>query len=215
MSEIVSSTLTQALEALPHFTWVIDSTGVIQFVSSSWIAYSEEYELFSGKDCVGTNGCELLQKLIGESSPQTTSLESSLQHIFQGQNLVFHTELQIKTLKKGNRTLQLEAFPLMIDFISEHRRFIISLKDLGSVSGRRHIQLARRYRKSQLHPFNLKLIPICASCKSIRNDKEQWLRIEEFLKEKLSVQFTHDICPDCIRRLYPKYADVLKNSHDK
>jgi PAS domain S-box-containing protein len=44
------------------------------------------------------------------------------------------------------------------------------------------------------------LIPICAWCKSVRNDKGYWMRVEEFITQSLvaEVTFTHSICPDCI-----------------
>lgn len=48
------------------------------------------------------------------------------------------------------------------------------------------------------------LLPICASCKSIRDDQGYWQRIETYLHDHSEVQLTHGICPDCLQRLYPK-----------
>jgi hypothetical protein len=50
------------------------------------------------------------------------------------------------------------------------------------------------------------LIPICASCKSIRDDQGYWRRLEAYLKERSDAEFSHGICPECYRRLYPDYA---------
>jgi hypothetical protein len=47
------------------------------------------------------------------------------------------------------------------------------------------------------------LIPICAACKKIRDDQGFWTRIEEYLTEHSEATFSHGICPDCARRLYP------------
>lgn len=53
------------------------------------------------------------------------------------------------------------------------------------------------------------LLPICSNCKKIRtdNDKpmepESWTTIEEYLHKKNDMLFTHSICPDCIKKLYP------------
>ncbi|MDH4098380.1 MAG: hypothetical protein OEU87_08705, partial [Nitrospira sp.] len=47
------------------------------------------------------------------------------------------------------------------------------------------------------------LIPICASCKSIRNDGGLWQRLEEYLSEHSDAQFSHGICQPCIKKLYP------------
>lgn len=51
------------------------------------------------------------------------------------------------------------------------------------------------------------LIPICASCKKIRDDKGYWNQIESYIKERSNVDFSHGICPDCAEKLYPE----LKN----
>lgn len=47
------------------------------------------------------------------------------------------------------------------------------------------------------------LIPICASCKSIRNDEGYWQRIETYIRDHSEAEFSHGICPDCEKRLYP------------
>jgi PAS domain-containing protein len=54
---------------------------------------------------------------------------------------------------------------------------------------------------------NLKgLIPICASCKKVRDDEGYWSRLETYIENYSDAEFTHDICPDCIQKLYPKYC---------
>jgi len=47
------------------------------------------------------------------------------------------------------------------------------------------------------------MLPICSSCKKIRNDKGYWEAIEAYLRNHSEVQFSHGICPDCAERLYP------------
>ncbi|MFA6034705.1 MAG: response regulator, partial [Myxococcota bacterium] len=53
------------------------------------------------------------------------------------------------------------------------------------------------------------LIPICASCKKIRNDKGYWLGVEEFVRENSDATFSHSLCNACLERLYPE--DVEEN----
>ena len=48
-------------------------------------------------------------------------------------------------------------------------------------------------------------LPICASCKMIRDDKGYWNQIESYLREHTDVEFSHGICPECARKLYPDY----------
>ncbi|MFZ5774114.1 MAG: hypothetical protein ACOY3Z_01320 [Thermodesulfobacteriota bacterium] len=53
------------------------------------------------------------------------------------------------------------------------------------------------------------LLPICASCKKIRqpdgdpHDPAAWQTVEKFISAKTNVDFTHSVCPDCLKRLYP------------
>lgn len=50
------------------------------------------------------------------------------------------------------------------------------------------------------------LLPICAGCKKIRNDAGYWQAVEVYIKEHSDAEFTHGICPDCARTLYPEYS---------
>ncbi|HDS15037.1 MAG TPA: response regulator [Proteobacteria bacterium] len=47
------------------------------------------------------------------------------------------------------------------------------------------------------------LLPICASCKKIRDDDGYWQEVETYMGEHTELQFTHSICPQCRERLYP------------
>ncbi|MBF0508980.1 MAG: response regulator [Deltaproteobacteria bacterium] len=49
------------------------------------------------------------------------------------------------------------------------------------------------------------LLPICASCKKIRDDQGYWQRIEKYIQEHSEALFTHGVCPDCVKKLYPEY----------
>jgi PAS domain S-box-containing protein len=55
------------------------------------------------------------------------------------------------------------------------------------------------------------LLPICSSCKKIRDDKGYWNQIEGYIQEHSDAMFSHGICPDCMKKLYPEYADDVKN----
>lgn len=49
------------------------------------------------------------------------------------------------------------------------------------------------------------LLPICMNCKNIRDERGVWVRIEDYISDRSEAEFTHGICPDCMRKLYPKY----------
>lgn len=50
------------------------------------------------------------------------------------------------------------------------------------------------------------LLPICSSCKKIRDDKGYWNQIEEYIGHHSEAEFTHSICPECLKKLYPGFS---------
>ncbi len=55
------------------------------------------------------------------------------------------------------------------------------------------------------------LLPICASCKKIRDDKGYWNQIEAYIRDHSDAKFSHSICPDCAKKMYPEfYEEKLK-----
>jgi len=50
-------------------------------------------------------------------------------------------------------------------------------------------------------------LPICASCKKIRDDKGYWQAVETYIDSHSEAKFSHGICPDCIQKLYPEIMD--------
>ena len=51
-------------------------------------------------------------------------------------------------------------------------------------------------------------LPICASCKNIRDDKGYWNQIEAYISEHSEAEFSHGICPGCAKKLYPEIYDA-------
>lgn len=49
------------------------------------------------------------------------------------------------------------------------------------------------------------MLPICAQCKKIRDDQGYWNQVETYIRQRTDVQFTHGICPECAKSLYPDY----------
>jgi hypothetical protein len=47
------------------------------------------------------------------------------------------------------------------------------------------------------------ILPICANCKKIRDDKGYWRQVESYISDHVEVEFSHGICPECARKLYP------------
>ncbi|MFA5354546.1 MAG: DUF3365 domain-containing protein [Thermodesulfovibrionales bacterium] len=81
--------------------------------------------------------------------------------------------------------------------------------------GRRLVENVGRLQDALAHITRLEgLLPICSNCKKIRSEKDggkTWEPIESYIRERADVEFTHGICPECLKKLYPEYPHL----HDK
>ena len=86
---------------------------------------------------------------------------------------------------------------------------------------RTHVELGwiRKEQKQLIHQLKETLaevsslrgiIPICANCKKIRDDKGYWIQVEQYISEHSEADFTHSICPTCVDILYPDLMDEDK-----
>ena len=68
-------------------------------------------------------------------------------------------------------------------------------------------RLARQHRALQTEVRTLTgLLPICAVCKKIRNDANDWVVLEQYISDRSEASFSHGLCPDCLRQHYPAYV---------
>lgn len=84
----------------------------------------------------------------------------------------------------------------------------IALYKAGMEAERR--ELARKLQEALDNVKVLSgLIPICANCKHIRDDKGYWQSVENYMTQYAGADFTHSICPKCTKELYPDYYDQV------
>jgi hypothetical protein len=79
-----------------------------------------------------------------------------------------------------------------------------------ATTGRGRLDAVRSLAKPEKAPAEIRtlrgLIPICASCKSIRDDEGYWNHVDTYFSEDTDAVFSHGICPECADRLYPRYC---------
>lgn len=59
------------------------------------------------------------------------------------------------------------------------------------------------------------IVPICASCKKIRDDKNNWHRVESYIQENSEAKFSHGICPDCTEKFYSNLNLYPENKEEE
>ena len=83
---------------------------------------------------------------------------------------------------------------------------------LRDISKRKHNEAERNQLIQSLQDSLAKIktlsgmLPICAACKKIRDDKGYWNQIETYLHEHSKAEFSHGICPECAKKLYPGFV---------
>ena len=100
---------------------------------------------------------------------------------------------QKEEIKKANEEIKIEIEERKLAQI-EKEKMIVELKDallkVKTLSG---------------------LLPICASCKKIRDDNGYWNQIESYIKAHSEAEFSHSICPNCAKKLYPDLDLSVEN----
>lgn len=116
------------------------------------------------------------------------------------------------------------AFPMLYIYIHleqrrkdvaiENRPVLSILKQIADIEEelteaqaeiQRRIEAETRLQQALSEVKTLKgFIPICAGCKSVRNDEGYWERIESYLRHHSDAEFSHGMCPDCQKQYYPE-----------
>ena len=91
--------------------------------------------------------------------------------------------------------------PFQIEEVLVRVKTHMTLHSLQRCLEEKNIELQKTFDEvKRLRGF----LPICASCKNIRDDQGYWETIEIYISNHSEAQFTHSICPDCTTKLYPE-----------
>jgi PAS domain-containing protein len=55
-----------------------------------------------------------------------------------------------------------------------------------------------------------RILPMCAHCKKIRDDEQYWHSVEKYFKDHMNQDFSHGLCPECLKKLYPEFFNRLE-----
>jgi response regulator RpfG family c-di-GMP phosphodiesterase len=120
------------------------------------------------------------------------------------------------TAKNDHPNLQAAFAAGAIDYITKPVNSVELLARVASALALKKEMDCRKAREGELRRSNDELqkalrdvkvlrglIPICASCKKIRNDGGFWQQLEEYIGEHSEAEFSHGICQHCVKKLYP------------
>lgn len=107
----------------------------------------------------------------------------------------------------------LEAFNTMGEELEQTRNKVQqTMAELGNARDKLESRVKERTRELEDALDKVQVLsgflPICCSCKKIRDDEGYWQQVEKFVQDRTSARFTHGFCPDCVIKLY---GDVLSS----
>ncbi len=80
---------------------------------------------------------------------------------------------------------------------------VAAISDISPIKDAlRERELLRKKLEEALAQVLSGFIPICASCKKIRDEKGQWSQVESYIRNRSKAEFSHTICPECGKKLY-------------
>jgi PAS domain S-box-containing protein len=207
--------LSDIIEFLPDATFVIDTNGKL-------IAWNKAVEQMTGvkkEDMLGKSDYAHAVPFYGKPRPILIDLvlqrdkkwEQKYLNISEKDGMLVASEAFLPLLGEGGRYIAATASKLY-DTQGKVVGAIESIRDVTDAKNtaldRERLIVELREALSEVKTLS-GLLPICASCKKIRDDKGYWNQIESYIHEHSEAQFSHSICPDCVKELYPD-MDVSK-----
>ena len=104
-----------------------------------------------------------------------------------------------------------------VNTIKEGAQDYIVKRHINNYTIRLSIRYAIERQKLLSNIKQLKgLLPICSHCKKIRNDKGYWQKVKVYIRQHSDADFSHSLCPACVKMLYPEfYAQEKKSKKSK
>jgi PAS domain S-box-containing protein len=185
--------------------WVVDAkTLIYDYITSSIVNISG----YTAEELINTT---IADRLTPESLQKcTTLLKQGLQQYEQGQRFTqslelemvhkkgdtYWVEIRVKLLEEADRTLKLVG---ITRDITMKKRVELQLEDQN-----RKLAEALADKEKLLEEIRVlqELLPICSSCKRIRDDKGKWWPLDAYIQKHTNSDITHSICPDCKEVLY-------------
>jgi len=128
------------------------------------------------------------EKILGAFGPRSYFGEMAMiDDLARSASVISRESTQVLSLEQTDLRNKIVAYPT------------IALELLQTMS--RRLRAAEKFLVNTLGSF----LPICASCKKIREKDGSWVSIEAYISDRSETEFSHGICPDCAKRLYPEF----------
>lgn len=190
--------LRRTIDAIPHLIFIVDADVRILFANTA-----AREALRAAPEYLFRRSGEVLSCIHSTEAPEGCGRAESCRHcvIRTSVNRAFRGGVT----SRENVTMELAGEPagasgshevyLSVSaspFQYENERFVLLvLEDIGEL-----VQLK-------------KMLPLCVKCKKVHTEEGYWKQIEGYLSGRLGIDFSHGLCPDCLKTLYPDFADEI------
>lgn len=179
---------------------LLDDAGIIKL----WNPGAEDIFQYGQTEAMGEN----LHRLLAPERYHEAALKALEGFRATGEGAAIGTTLELNAVRKDG-----EEFPIELSLSSLRKDGKwLAVGFARDISARKSAEAERERLISELQSALAEvrtlsgLLPVCANCKSIRDDKGYWSKIETFISERSGAEFTHSICPRCEEELYPELA---------
>jgi PAS domain S-box-containing protein len=183
------------VEQAPIMIWRANTTAECDYFNQQWLA-------FTGRRMEQELGNGWAEGVSSEDSERCLEIYRSA----FAKHEVFEMEYRLRRHDGEYRWI----FDRGVPFDDEEGNFggyIGSCVDITEAVEARKLIL--KERDSEIRQLR-GMLPICSSCKRIRDDEGYWRQIEVYIQEHSATIFSHGLCPECLKRLYPEYTDNLE-----
>src|SRR5207244_3317288 len=176
--------------------------GNVIAVNDAWERHATSSDdPFHNSVVIGTNYLEACSRKIKDTASTAAKTLAGIRSVQLGE----HNQYTVEYLAGSGENKR--WFLLNVTPLADGRKGLVIAHI--NITRRKLAEEERERMIDELQDANTKiktlrgLLPICASCKKIRDDRGYWNQIEVYIKLHSEADFSHSICPDCAKRLYP------------
>ncbi len=188
---------------------LLDSIPIPVFYKNEKCVYlgcNKSYEEFMGLE---------RSMIIGKTVYEIAPAELASIYDEQDKQLIAHSGVQVYEYQVQSKSQQAKRHVVFHKATFEHAdgRLGGIIGGIMDITARKDAEMQKELVIAELRQamHKVKLLsgmfPICANCKKIRDDKGYWNQIEAYIHDHSEAEFSHSICPDCMKTLYPEFCD--------
>jgi PAS domain S-box-containing protein len=179
----------QLVEQAPILIWRSDLTMGCNYFNDRWLA-------FTGRSMEQENGNGWAEGVHPEDFARCLAI---YQNAFS-RGEIFEMEYRLRRFDGVHRWI----FDRGVPFNDHQGHFAGYIGSCIDVTERVEAQAAlHRAQEAEVHRLR-QLLPICSNCHKVRDDEGYWGLLETYMHQHSDVKFTHGLCPDCMRALFPE-----------